>query len=393
LVFRTSLPAPTFRRNVLPQKGIVMSKQNLLDLTRDEMVNFFKEIDEKPFRAPQVFKWLHQFVADDFDQMSNISKSLKEKLKLICEIKGPEIITEQLSGDGTIKWALKTADGQAIETVFIPDGERGTLCISSQVGCALDCSFCSTAQQGFNRNLTTAEIIGQVWLAARRIGALRTTGKRRISNVVFMGMGEPLQNFKPVVAACNIMLDDFGYGLSKRRVTISTSGVVPALNKLIEDADVALALSLHAPNNELRNQLVPVNKKYPIEVLLPSVKRYLDDSSASKKVTIEYVMLRGINDLPHHAEELSQLLSDLPCKINLIPFNPFPQTRYQTSYRKTIDKFAEILINKGFVVVTRRTRGDDIDAACGQLVGSVNDRTRRQERKLKKAESIAIQTI
>ncbi|MCF6192828.1 MAG: 23S rRNA (adenine(2503)-C(2))-methyltransferase RlmN [Kangiellaceae bacterium] len=370
-----------------------MSKLNLLDLTRDEMVEFFKEIDEKPFRAPQVFKWLHQFVADDFDQMSNISKSLKEKLKQICEIKGPEIITEQLSGDGTIKWALKTSDGQAIETVFIPDGERGTLCISSQVGCALDCSFCSTAQQGFNRNLSTAEIVGQVWLAARRIGALRTTGKRRISNVVFMGMGEPLQNYKPVVDACNILLDDFGYGLSKRRVTISTSGVVPALNKLIKDADVALALSLHAPNNELRDQLVPINKKYPIEVLLPTVKRYLEDSSASKKVTIEYVMLRGINDAPSQAQQLAETLIDLPCKINLIPFNPFPQTRYQTSYRKAIDKFGEILMKKGFVVVTRRTRGDDIDAACGQLVGSVNDRTRRQERKLKKAESISIQTI
>ena len=370
-----------------------MSKLNLLDLTRDEMVNFFKEIDEKPFRAPQVFKWLHQFVADDFDQMSNISKSLKEKLKKICEIKGPEIITEQLSGDGTIKWALKTSDGQAIETVFIPDGERGTLCISSQVGCALDCSFCSTAQQGFNRNLSTAEIVGQVWLAARRIGALRTTGKRRISNVVFMGMGEPLQNFKPVVDACNILLDDFGYGLSKRRVTISTSGVVPALNKLINDADVALALSLHAPNNELRDQLVPINKKYPIEVLLPSVKRYLEDSRASKKVTIEYVMLRGINDTPSQALQLAETLADLPCKINLIPFNPFPQTRYQTSYRKVIDKFGEILMKKGFVVVIRRTRGDDIDAACGQLVGSVNDRTRREERKLKKEERISVQTI
>lgn len=368
-------------------------KLNLLDLTRDQMVEFFKDIDEKPFRAPQVFKWLHQFVADDFDQMSNISKALKVKLKQICEIKGPEIITEQLSDDGTIKWALTTADGQAIETVFIPDGERGTLCISSQVGCALDCSFCSTAQQGFNRNLSTAEIVGQVWLAAKRIGALRTTGKRRISNVVFMGMGEPLQNYKPVVDACNILLDDFGYGLSKRRVTISTSGVVPALNKLINDADVALALSLHAPNNELRDQLVPINKKYPIEVLLTAVKQYLDDSSASKKVTIEYVMLRGVNDTQQHAIELSRVLKDVPCKINLIPFNPFPKTRYETSYRKAIDKFGEILIKKGFVVVTRRTRGDDIDAACGQLVGNVNDRTRREERRLKKIGDISIKRI
>jgi len=368
-------------------------KLNLLDLTRDEMVEFFKEIDEKPFRAPQVFKWLHQFVADDFDQMTNISKSLKEKLKVICEIKGPDIITEQLSNDGTIKWALRTADGQAIETVFIPDGERGTLCISSQVGCALDCAFCSTAQQGFNRNLTTAEIVGQVWLAARRIGALRTTGKRRISNVVFMGMGEPLLNFEPVVNSCNILLDDFGYGLSKRRVTISTSGVVPGLDKLIQKADVALALSLHAPNNDLRDELVPVNKKYPIEVLLPSVKRYLDDSSASKKVTIEYVMLKGVNDTPAHARELARVLADIPCKINLIPFNPFPKTRFETSTQKDIDKFGEILIKKGFVVVTRRTRGDDIDAACGQLVGKVSDRTRREERQKKKQQKIAIKTV
>lgn len=368
-------------------------KINLLDLTRDEMVEFFKEIDEKPFRAPQVFKWLHQFVADDFDQMSNISKTLKEKLKSICEIRGPEIITEQLSDDGTIKWALKTKDGQAIETVFIPDGERGTLCISSQVGCVLNCSFCSTAQQGFNRNLTTAEIVGQVWLAARRIGALRTTGKRRISNVVFMGMGEPLLNFEPVVNSCDILLDDFGYGLSKRRVTISTSGVVPGLDKLIQKADVALALSLHAPNNSLRDELVPVNKKYPIEVLLPSVKRYLDDSSASKKVTIEYVMLRGVNDTAAHARELARVLKDMPCKINLIPFNPFPKTRYETSYRKDIDKFGEILLKKSFVVVTRRTRGEDIDAACGQLVGQVTDRTRREERSKKKEARIAVRTI
>jgi 23S rRNA (adenine2503-C2)-methyltransferase len=366
---------------------------NLLDLTREEMVDFFKEIDEKPFRAPQVFKWLHQFVADDFAQMTNLSKSRNVQLADICDNKGPEILTEQLSDDGTIKWALKNGDGQAIETVFIPDGERGTLCISSQVGCALDCSFCSTAQQGFNRNLTTAEIVGQVWLAARRIGALRTTGKRRISNVVFMGMGEPLLNYDAVVKACDILLDDFGYGLSKRRVTISTSGVVPALNKLIEKTDVALALSLHAANNDLRDELVPINKKYPIEVLLPSVKQYLDDSKASKKVTIEYVMLKGVNDTPTHARELTRLLKDIPCKINLIPFNPFPQTRYETSTQKDIDKFGEIMIKKGFVVVTRRTRGDDIDAACGQLVGQVNDRTRREERKQRKQEKIAITTL
>lgn len=364
------------------------NKLNLLDLTRDEMVNFFKQIEEKPFRAPQVIKWIHQFGLDNFDEMTNISKSLRAKLQQETEIKGPEIITEQISGDGTIKWALKTADGQAIETVFIPDGERGTLCISSQVGCVLDCSFCSTAQQGFNRNLSTAEIIGQVWFATRRLGSLKTTGDRKVTNVVLMGMGEPLLNFDNVVKALDLMLDDFAYGLSKRRVTLSTSGVVPGLEKLIEKADVALALSLHAPNNELRNELVPLNRKYPIEVLFPAVKRYVQESKANKKVTIEYVMLKGVNDTPAHARELAKCLKDLPSKVNLIPFNPFPQTRYQTSSQRDIDLFGEILIKKGFVVVTRRTRGDDIDAACGQLVGKVADRTKRQERRQKKIEVV-----
>lgn len=359
-------------------------KINLLDLTRDGMVEFFKSIEEKPFRAPQVIKWIHQFGTDNFDEMTNISKALRAKLQLTTEIKGPEIITEQLSDDGTIKWALKIADGQAIETVFIPDGERGTLCVSSQVGCALDCSFCSTAQQGFNRNLSVAEIIGQVWFATRRLGNIKTTGQRKVTNVVMMGMGEPLLNFDNVTQAMDLMLDDFAYGLSKRRVTLSTSGVVPGLEKLTERSDVALALSLHATNNELRNELVPINRKYPIEVLLPAVKRYIESTKANKKVTIEYVMLKGVNDTPEHARELAKLLKDLPSKINLIPFNPFPQTRYETSSQKAIDKFAEIMLKKGFVVVTRRTRGDDIDAACGQLVGEVADRTKRQERRQKK---------
>lgn len=355
-------------------------KLNLLDLTRGEMANFFADIGEKPFRAPQVIKWIHQFGVDDFDQMTNISKLLREKLKLTTEIKAPEVITEQLSDDGTIKWALKTADGQAIETVFIPDGERGTLCVSSQVGCVVNCSFCSTAQQGFSRNLTAAEIIGQVWFAARRLGSLKTTGERQISNVVLMGMGEPLLNVDNVMNAIDLMLDDNAYGLSKRRVTLSTSGIVPGLEKLIGKVDVALALSLHAANNELRSQLVPINKKYPLETLLPAVKAYIKDSKANKKVTIEYVMLKGVNDTPAHARELVKLLKDLPSKINLIPFNPFPQTDYATSNQLDIDIFGEILIQKGFVVVTRRTRGDDIDAACGQLVGKVTDRTRRQQR-------------
>ncbi|MDH5432748.1 MAG: 23S rRNA (adenine(2503)-C(2))-methyltransferase RlmN [Gammaproteobacteria bacterium] len=355
-------------------------KLNLLNLTRDEMVKFFEEIGEKPFRAPQVVKWIHQFGVDDFEQMTNISKSLRAKLSEVTEIKGLDVITEQLSDDGTIKWALKTQEGQAIETVFIPDGDRGTLCVSSQVGCVVNCSFCSTAKQGFNRDLTTAEIIGQVWFAARRLGSLKTTGERKVTNVVMMGMGEPLLNFDAVADAINLMLDDYAYGLSKRRVTISTSGVVPGLQKLKGKLDVALALSLHASNNELRSKLVPLNRKYPLEELLPAVKDYIGESKASKKVTIEYVMLKDVNDSPEHARELVRLLKNVPSKINLIPFNPFPNTEYQTSSQKAIDTFAEILLSKGFVVVTRRTRGDDIDAACGQLVGKVADRTKRQEK-------------
>lgn len=365
-------------------------KLNLLDLTRDGMVNFFEEIGEKPFRAPQVIKWIHQFGVDNFDEMTNISKALRAKLQETTEIRGPEIITEQLSDDGTIKWALKTPDGQAVETVYIPDGDRGTLCVSSQVGCVVDCSFCSTAQQGFNRDLKVGEIIGQVWLAAKRLGSIKTTGERKVTNVVMMGMGEPLLNFENVVGAMELMMDDFAYGLSKRRVTLSTSGVVPGLEKMLGRIDVALALSLHAPNNELRSQLVPLNRKYPIEKLFPAVRNYIKDSKASKKVTIEYVMLKGVNDTPEHAYELAKLLKDLPSKINLIPFNPFPRTRYETSTQRDIDKFGEILLKKGFVVVTRRTRGDDIDAACGQLVGKVADRTKRQQRRLKEIDVVQV---
>ena len=367
-------------------------KLNLLNLTRDEMVKFFEEIGEKPFRAPQVVKWIHQFGVDDFDKMTNISKSLRAKLKETTEIKGPEIITEQISDDGTIKWALRTQDGQAVETVFIPDGERGTLCVSSQVGCVVDCAFCSTAQQGFNRDMSTAEIIGQVWFAANRLGSIKTTGERKVTNVVMMGMGEPLLNFNNVVNAMELMMDDFAYGLSKRRVTLSTSGVIPGLEKLKGRIDVALALSLHAANNDLRSELVPLNRKYPIEKLLPVVKDYIRDSKASKKVTIEYVMLKGVNDTPAHARELAKLLQDLPSKINLIPFNPFPKTRFETSSQADIDKFGEILLKKGFVVVTRRTRGDDIDAACGQLVGKVADRTKRQQRRLKKINVVQVES-
>ncbi|WP_144393816.1 23S rRNA (adenine(2503)-C(2))-methyltransferase RlmN [Pleionea sediminis] len=356
-------------------------KVNLLNLNRDGMTQFFVEMGEKPFRATQVMKWIHHMGVDDFDEMTNLSKALRAKLKEEAYVQGPEAIAEQISDDGTIKWALSLNGGQAIETVFIPEKGRGTLCVSSQIGCALECSFCSTAQQGFNRNLSVAEIIGQVWYAVKKLGSQKLTGERRVSNVVMMGMGEPLLNFDASVKAMDIMMDDLGYGLSKRRVTVSTSGVVPALDKLADHIDVALALSLHAPNNPLRDELVPLNKKYPIEVLMPSVKRYLERSKASEKVTIEYVMIKDVNDSPEHARELSKLLKDVPSKVNLIPFNPFPQTQYETSSQRTIDRFTQILCDNKFTVITRRTRGDDIDAACGQLVGKVNDKTKRKLRK------------
>ncbi len=356
-------------------------KVNLLNLNRDGMTQFFVDMGEKPFRATQVMKWIHHMGVDDFDEMTNLSKALRAKLKETCYIQGPEAVAEQLSDDGTIKWALSLNGGQAIEVVFIPEKSRGTLCVSSQVGCALECSFCSTAQQGFNRNLSVAEIIGQVWYAVKRLGSQKLTGERRVSNVVMMGMGEPLLNFDNTVKAMDIMMDDLGYGLSKRRVTISTSGVVPALDRLADEIDVALALSLHAPNNELRDELVPINQKYPIEVLMPSVLRYLERSKASEKVTVEYVMIKDVNDTPEHAFELAKLLKDVPSKVNLIPFNPFPQTHYETSTPGAIDRFTKILCDKGFTVITRRTRGDDIDAACGQLVGKVNDKTKRKLRK------------
>ncbi|MCO7224771.1 23S rRNA (adenine(2503)-C(2))-methyltransferase RlmN [Pleionea sp. CnH1-48] len=356
-------------------------KVNLLNLNREGLTQFFAEIGEKSFRATQVLKWIHQFGVDDFDEMTNLSKALRTKLKETAVVQGPDVVSEQISEDGTIKWALSLNGGQAIEAVFIPENSRGTLCISSQVGCALDCSFCSTAQQGFNRNLSVAEIIGQLWFAVKKLGNQQMTGERRVSNVVMMGMGEPLLNFDNVCNALDMMLDDCAYGLSKRRVTISTSGVVPALKRLSERLDVALALSLHAADDDLRDILVPINKKYPLDVLLPAVKDYLEHSNASSMVTIEYVMLKGVNDTPEHAFALAKLLKDIPSKVNLIPFNPFPDTQYETSTDKVIDEFTRILTNKGYIVITRRTRGDDIDAACGQLVGKVNDKTKRKERR------------
>lgn len=352
---------------------------NLLNFDRQGMTDFFVELGEKSFRATQMLKWIYQFGVSDFEEMTNLSKSMREKLSAIAKISVPDIIEQQESDDGTIKWLFSLENGNAIETVFIPDGDRGTLCVSSQIGCALECSFCSTAQQGFNRNLSTAEVIGQVWAANQAMKVL-PRNKRVISNVVMMGMGEPLLNFKNVVAAMNIMMDDNAYGLSKRRVTISTSGVVPALERLKEVSDVALAVSLHATNDELRNELVPINKKYPIKQLLEACKFYIDGEH-KRKVTFEYVMLDGVNDRPQHARELVALIKDIPSKVNLIPFNPFPNSDYKCSSRNAIEKFRNILMKSGVISTTRKTRGEDIDAACGQLAGKVMDKTKRSLRK------------
>ncbi|TQV85720.1 23S rRNA (adenine(2503)-C(2))-methyltransferase RlmN [Exilibacterium tricleocarpae] len=356
-------------------------KVNLLGLTQAELEDFFARIGEKRFRAAQVLKWIHQQGVADFDAMTNISKDLRGKLSRLAEVRAPEVLQQLDSADGTRKFLIRVSGGNAIETVFIPDGERGTLCVSSQVGCSLDCSFCATGKQGFNRDLTAAEIIGQVWIAAKSFGQLGSAGVRKITNVVMMGMGEPLLNFDNVVAAMNLMLHDNCYGLSKRRVTLSTSGVVPALDRLGEYTDVCLAISLHAPNDELRNQLVPINRKYPIAMLLASARRYIEGLPDNhRKITIEYTLIDGVNDRPHHARELAELLKDVPVKINLIPFNPFSQSDYRRVSDGALRRFQNLLIQAGFTTTVRTTRGDDIDAACGQLAGSVNDRTRRSER-------------
>jgi 23S rRNA (adenine2503-C2)-methyltransferase len=354
------------------------AKINLLDLDREGLVQYFVERGEKSFRATQVMKWIHDQGVADFTAMTNISKDLRASLLGTAEIRLPEIAADQLSDDGSRKWLFRLADGNCIETVFIPEAERGTLCISSQVGCMLNCSFCSTAQQGFNRNLTTGEIIGQLWLAARALGQT-SQGERVVSNVVLMGMGEPLLNYDNVVRAINIMLDDFAYGLSKRRVTLSTAGVVPAIARLREDCDVSLAVSLHAADDLLRNELVPL-KKYPIRTLLDACKDYVGEGR--RRVTFEYVLLDGVNDSDAHARRLIRCLEGVPAKVNLIPFNPFPQTRYRRSSDARIDRFFGILNHAGIVTITRRTRGDDIDAACGQLAGRFQDRTRRRDRGL-----------
>ncbi|EDJ88877.1 bifunctional tRNA (adenosine(37)-C2)-methyltransferase TrmG/ribosomal RNA large subunit methyltransferase RlmN [Haemophilus influenzae] len=368
-------------------------KINLMDLTRQQMREFFKQLGEKPFRADQLVKWIYHFGEDNFDKMTNINKKLREKLKAVAEIKAPEVAVEQRSADGTIKWAMQVGE-QQVETVYIPEADRATLCVSSQVGCALACTFCSTAQQGFNRNLTVSEIIGQVWRASKIIGNFGVTGVRPITNVVMMGMGEPLLNVANVVPAMEIMLDDFAYGLSKRRVTLSTSGVVPALDNLSKMIDVALAISLHAPNDELRDEIVPINKKYNIKTLIDSVNRYLNVSNANHgKVTIEYVMLDHVNDGIEHAHQLAEVLKNTPCKINLIPWNPFPEAPYAKSSNTRIDRFQKTLMEYGFTVIIRKTRGDDIDAACGQLAGDVIDRTKRTAMKRQFGQNIGVTEV
>lgn len=371
------------------QSDQAAKKVNLLGMSKDELSAFFVSLGEKSFRATQVMKWIYQFGVTDFFEMTNISKKLQRKLHEVACVVPPTVKYKEFSQDGTRKWVFEVAGGSLVETVLIPadDGKqfgRKTLCISSQVGCALDCSFCSTGKQGFERDLTPSEIIGQLWVANQSYmeNVPPTERENRVTNVVMMGMGEPLLNYDPVVASMSLMLDDHAFGLSKRRVTLSTSGVVPKMYDLAKDIDVALAISLHAPNDELRNELVPINKKYPLKDLIKAAKSYVYDENPrhKKHITIEYVMLAGVNDSDEHAHQLVDLLKDLPSKINLIPFNPFPHAPYGRSSNNRIHAFSHILNQAGFVCTIRQTRGDDIDAACGQLVGQVADRTRRAKK-------------
>lgn len=359
---------------------------NLLDFNQPQLAAWFEALGEKPFRAKQLMRWMHHYGVQDFEQMTDIAKPLREKLAQLATITPPPVQMEQVSDDGTRKWLVGTGTGNGVETVFIPEDDRGTLCVSSQVGCALECTFCSTGRQGFNRNLSVSEIIGQLWLANRTLREAEgynqlPPGERIISNVVMMGMGEPLANYDNVVTAMQIMLDDTAYGLSRRRVTLSTSGLVPAMDRLKEDCPVALAVSLHAPNDALRDEIVPINKKYPLHMLMAACNRYLEKAPRDF-VTFEYVMLDGVNDTVEHARQLLAVVKDVPCKFNLIPFNPFPDSGYQTSSRENIQRFRDTLMQAGYVVTTRKTRGDDIDAACGQLAGKVQDKTRRTAKRI-----------
>jgi len=373
----------------------VAEKTNLLDFTLPALTEWFAAQAEKPFRAKQVYKWIHQRGVDDFDAMTDLAKSLREKLKETAQVKPPAILSEHRSTDGTVKWLFDVGIGNGIETVYIPEDDRGTLCVSSQVGCALDCKFCSTGRQGFNRDLAVGEIIGQLWVANRRLEEMERQGistrladpddpspepsrsPRPVSNVVMMGMGEPLNNFQPVVDAMSIMLDDHAYGLSRRRVTLSTSGVVPNIRKLAQALPVALAVSLHAPNDEIRSRIMPVNDAYPIAKLLDACRDYLEVSPRDF-ITFEYVMLKGVNDAPDHAKELVRLLKDTPSKVNLIPFNPFPESGFERSDMERVKRFQRILLDAGYIATIRRTRGDDIDAACGQLAGQVVNRMKKK---------------
>lgn len=365
----------------MQRSRLSISLVNLLDFNQKQLAEYFTGIGEKPFRAKQLMRWMHHFGVHDINQMTDIAKSLREKLQLETQITLPHVQLEQVSNDGTRKWLIGADVVNSIETVFIPEDDRGTLCISSQIGCALACTFCSTGAQGFNRNLSVAEIIGQLAIANKSLRQeagydLLSANDRIISNVVMMGMGEPLTNYDNVVTAMQIMLDDSAYGLSRRRVTLSTSGIVPAMDKLKEDCPVALAVSLHAPNDALRDEIVPINKKYPLKDLMAACNRYLEKAPRDF-VTFEYVMLDGVNDTIEHAHELLQLVKHTPCKFNLIPFNPFPNSSYTTSKPSHIKVFRDILMQAGYVVTVRKTRGDDIDAACGQLAGKVLDKTKR----------------
>jgi 23S rRNA (adenine2503-C2)-methyltransferase len=358
--------------------SVTETRINLFDLDEVRMRAFFESIGEKPFRAQQVLKWVYHQGVTDFDRMTNLSLELRTRMKDLAVIEPPRVLREQVSRDGTTKWLMGFGGGNAVETVFIPEPARGTLCISSQVGCALNCTFCSTGAQGFNRNLTTGEIIGQVWQAARALGHERN-GQRQITNVVLMGMGEPLLNFEAVAGALALMRDDLGFGLAAKRVTLSTAGLVPGIDRLRDTIDVALAVSLHAPDDELRETLVPLNRKYPIRELMRACADYVSDKH-KRTVTFEYTLIDGVNDHPDHARRLVKLLRRLPSKLNLIPFNPFPGSRYRTSPEHRVREFQEIVMNGGLIATVRKTRGEDIDAACGQLVGKVLDRTRRSER-------------
>jgi 23S rRNA (adenine2503-C2)-methyltransferase len=370
-------------------EAVNSKRMNLLGLTSTELTAFCAQMEQKPFRARQVQRWIHQRFVDNFGQMSDLAKTFRALLEQNAAIQPPKVVSDSLASDGTRKWLFDVGAGNAVEAVYIPEANRGTLCVSTQAGCAVNCQFCSTGKQGFSRNLTLTEVIGQLWLANRLLleqGAqVRTTAKgqlqseRPITNVVFMGMGEPLQNYAVTLEALRLMLDDDGYGLSRRRVTVSTSGVVPMIDRLGADCPVALAVSLHAPNDALRDRLVPINRKYPLAQLIAACRRYLAFAPRDF-ITFEYCMLDGVNDQVAQAHELLALVGDLPCKFNLIPFNPFPESGLLRSPDEQIERFSQVLINAGIVTTVRRTRGDDIDAACGQLAGEIQDRTRLHER-------------